>query len=757
MNKFLITILLVIAGPCVFAQQILQGSVSDLQTNQPLSGATIRNASHAVIAAADGAFSIPFINGDSLTISHIGYETKKLQITNPGKFLKVTLIPSSLFLNEVIVAGYESNRKLLQTAAGIGVITKNELNRNSNVSLQPALNAIPGVHMDQSHPEDARISIRGVGIQSNFGIRNLKVYLNDIPLTEANGFTRIEGLDISTLGRVEVIKGPASSIYGAALGGVLLFRTEKAPYNETSIEQSVMAGTYGLFRTSTTFRSATDHANLVATYGYQKLSGYRQWSDDNRNFISATGQFYPNQKQTVFFFINHSSQNAHIPGAIDSIQFAQHPRLADSTTFSKKAGRYQTWTRAGLAHSYKFSDHFTNVTSVNLGFFALDHPLAFAYIHGTYQSFGGRTRFSYSTKEGKIKTRITVGAEYLNGIYLNKYYENNEGTEGPLTQDQQTTAVQYALFGQAELEFPGNTLLTLGASNSGQSYHLKDFLKKDGTDFTGEKIFHPRISPRIALLKTFQEQLSVYATVSSAFMPPVDYEISLPDGGISKDVRAVTGVNYEIGSRGWLFSKNLAYDLSVYKLRLSNELIPQTVAPYQVVYVNTGKTDHNGVELSLSWTAIHSQEKSISLLKPYLAYSHNHFIFKSYSLDGNRYDGNKLTGISPNMLTLGLDGSTRPGFYLHTSVYYQDAFPMTDDNTKFNNAYAVWNSKIGFKKMIGHFDVDMYGGLDNIPDAVYASYIELNASPASPGAPPKFYNPSPRRNFYAGVSIKYIL
>lgn len=741
-----------------FSQSTVRGQVLDIQTNQPLEGATVTNGKASTLSQSNGEFVLQNISPeDSITISYLGYASQTLSNPSQNRFLKIQLTPSTIALNEVIVSGYESNRKLLETSGSIALITHSDLNRNNNVSLLPVLNKIPGVQVDQSHSEDARISIRGVGIQSNFGIRNLKVYLNDIPLTEANGFTRIEGIDISTLGRAEIIKGPASSIYGAALGGVLLFQTERAPYNQTSIEQSALVGTYGLFRTNTTFRSGTDNANITATYGYQKLDGYRNWSSDERNFISATGQFTPNENQTISIFLNHSQQNAHIPGAIDSVEFANDSSKADSTTLSKKAARYEKWTRAGISHKYRFNDHLTNVTSLHLGFFTLDHPLAFAYIRGTYQSFGGRTHFLYSNKFGNIETRFILGAEYLNGLYVNKYYENNLGKEGVITQDAQTTAVQYSFFGQAEIEFPRKIILTIGGSNSAQLYRLKDFLKPDGNDFSGNKNFHPSITPRIALLKKWQNNIALYATVSSAFMPPVDYEITLPGGGINKNLHAVKGVNYEVGSRGELFNKKIRYDISLYDLKLNNELIPQTIAPYQTIYVNAGKTNHKGLEASLDFIAVKNDHGFLSLLQPYITYTFSDYTFTDYVLDEKTFNGNKLTGISPNILNVGVYAHFKSGIYMNGSWYYRDQFPITDDNIHYNKSYSVVDAKIGFKKLLGKFQIDIYAGINNALDEKYASYIDLNAASYYPGMLPKFYNPSSRRNYYGGASLKFII
>src|SRR5690606_24425122 len=127
--------------------------------------------------------------------------------------------------------------------------------RGSAVSLQSAFNSIPGVRMDQSTLSEARISIRGNGVRSSYGIRNIKIYVNDIPITEADGTTRIEAIDVNSIGRAEIIKGPASSIYGAGTGGVINLKLQRSPYQEQSLEATGLIGAYGLHRLATTYRN----------------------------------------------------------------------------------------------------------------------------------------------------------------------------------------------------------------------------------------------------------------------------------------------------------------------------------------------------------------------------------------------------------------------------------------------------------------------------------------------------------------------
>ena len=118
-------------------------------------------------------------------------------------------------LEEVTVRAFEQNRKLMQVPAAIISINKNQLNRNLNTNLLPAINSNPGIKMEERSPGSYRMNIRGSSLRSPFGVRNVKTYYNDIPYTDPGGNTYLNQLGFYNIQSLEVIKGPGSSLYGA--------------------------------------------------------------------------------------------------------------------------------------------------------------------------------------------------------------------------------------------------------------------------------------------------------------------------------------------------------------------------------------------------------------------------------------------------------------------------------------------------------------------------------------------------------------
>src|ERR1700691_5569686 len=112
-------------------------------------------------------------------------------------------------LNEVVIKAYEQNRKLIDVAAPVAVTGQAQLNRYSNMSILPALNITPGVSMEERSPGSYRLNIRGSSLRSPFGVRDVKIYLDDIPLTDPSGNTYLNELSFYNFQSAEIIKGPA--------------------------------------------------------------------------------------------------------------------------------------------------------------------------------------------------------------------------------------------------------------------------------------------------------------------------------------------------------------------------------------------------------------------------------------------------------------------------------------------------------------------------------------------------------------------
>ncbi len=781
MKKLLLACSLLLSAAVLHAQQMLSGKVTDRETGAVIPNATVTvTGTHTVTQTnKNGVFEIKApATGLGLTVSYMGYETQQVKLSADASFVGIQLSGNSNSLNTVTVTGYESNRRLLETAGAVALLSTRDLQRNSQTDLLPILNTVPGVKMEEEAPGDFKISLRGSALRDPYGLRNIKVYWNDIPLTSPdNSASHSLSFDPGQIGSIEIIKGPAGSIYGAGTGGVVLLKNDKPKFDENSLTAGFTGGSFGLARSSVTYKTSTDNFNLSANYVHQTYDGYRQNEWSNKDAVNVFGQFYASAKRTITVIANHDEGNFGIARSVDTAWAMNTPRKAVQFALDNKTGvNKYTYTLVGLAQDYKFSSLFSNTTSIYTDFQTLNHPYGQSvYYNGFLKSstggYGGRTRFTFAPKLGSVQSRFTVGDELqVENLLSGTYNITNDvpGTwpePGALQSSNQIVSNANVLFAQAEFDLPAHFLVTLGSSVNSLSYHVTDLVPQSAAhnNYSGVRDFSSTVSPRVALVKTFNQNVAAHASVSYGFSPPSLSEVNNGDGTFNNTLKAEKGVNYELGFRGAVLNEALNFDASVYQMNLTNAILPYYLASGRSNYRNAGATWQKGLELSLYYLAIHDANQAVTLLKPWVTYAYSDYHFKDYieesynstsqSIVQTNNSGKKVTGVAPHMLNAGIDLETKPGVYFNTVLNYISRTPVNDKNTYYQHAYTLLAGKIGYRIPVKQFLIDVFAGGNNLLNAKYSSWVNFNADASS--NPPQFYNPSPGINFYGGATLKY--
>ncbi len=199
-----------------------------------------------------------------LTFSKAGAQVKQDTIKSvPGNKLR-----------EVVIHPYFSIQPLIRATGTISIVDTAILDKQQGTSLLPALNAVPGLRMEERSPGSYRLSIRGSLLRSPFGIRNVKIYLDEFPLTDAGGNSYLNALDVAGIAKIQVLKGPQSSIYGANSGGVILIQ----PGTSTEPVLQLQGGSFGLFKENAAVGQQWKKYLLNITQAYQRSDGYRDHS-----------------------------------------------------------------------------------------------------------------------------------------------------------------------------------------------------------------------------------------------------------------------------------------------------------------------------------------------------------------------------------------------------------------------------------------------------------------------------------------------
>ncbi len=752
-----------------FGQITLSGKIADSQTRTPLPGATyVISTPDSIPGAmqatdAGGNFSVTAVDENAvLQTGHLGYESQSILVKEFINGSTIYLQPGNIQLTEVVVTGYETERKLLETAGAISLLTPKDMQRFSNTSLVPVMNTLPGVRMEERSPGSYRFSIRGSLIRSPFGVRNVKFYWNEIPLTDAGGNTPLNAIDFNTVGRVEVIKGPAGSLYGAGTGGVVILQSPRASGNESSVGVTGLVGSYGLRGINTMVQSGSEKNNVVVTYGHQESDGYRENSVMRRDMVNLRTQFFVDNKRTLAINSFYSDLFYETPGGITQAQMEKNDRLSRQPTatlpgsIQQRASIRQKLFNLGVAQTYQWNEHWSNTTSLYGTFTEFANPFITNYEERTEQGLGGRTRTTYTFTWGPVRNRLTAGGEMQRSFTDMQNYGNRGGEPDTLQTDDEITSFQYFAFGQWEAELPANIILTAGGSYNRLQYRFRRL--SDVPSFRQNRQFSPVLSPRIALLKTFYQQMAVHGSVSYGFSPPTIQEIRPSEGTFNTNLQAEKGVNYEAGFRGSAWKNRITFDINTFFMQLSQTIVRRSTESGAEYFVNAGRTDQKGVEAAASVMLIGPGPSGagstgfFSQVRISGSYTHHSFKYKAYQQGEVNYTGKRVAGIAPNVAVVGIDAATKPGLYTNITFSFTDFIPLNDANTAFANDYALLGGRLGFRRSFGkHLDLDLYAGVDNALDEKYSLGNDLNALGN------RYFNPAARINYYSGLSVKYRL
>ena len=183
----------------------------------------------------------------------------------------------SSVLEEIIVTATRIEQPLERVTAAVSVIGQDDIQlARQQLGLDESLARVPGLFMQNRYnfAQDLRLSIRGFGARANFGIRGVKILVDGIPETLPDGQGSVDGIDIGATSQIEVLRGPSSSLYGNASGGVISVTTEEPP-SETQGMVRVSAGDYGFRKIQAKLGGQTDSIGYMISLSDSEVDGYR--------------------------------------------------------------------------------------------------------------------------------------------------------------------------------------------------------------------------------------------------------------------------------------------------------------------------------------------------------------------------------------------------------------------------------------------------------------------------------------------------
>ena len=670
------------------------------------------------------------------------------------------LSDSVQLLNEVVVKGFETNRKLLETPASVSILNQRAIQRYSTISLVPAFNTVPGVRMEERSPGSYRLSIRGSLLRSPFGIRNIKIYMDDIPFTDAGGNTYLNLIDPNVLGSAEILKGPASSLYGAGTGGAVILNEPTLVDNLSTDKTSgrfkvqLQGGSYGLFGEHAQWRMNKNNYGLQLTQTHQQSDGYRDNSRLRKDVVHFADQSNISKKDELKFHLLLADLYYQTPGGLNLAQWQANPKLSRQATqtlpsaIQQKIAIYNKTIFTGLSNAFHFSDKLSNVSSVVFNYTDFKNPFITNYEKRKETSRGLRTKFIYAAQAGAMPLKLIAGGEWQTTFAHIDNYGNKNGVADTVQSKDEVNAYQRFYFAQADLDITSQLLFSAGVSHNGFTYH---YIRTSDDPATPKKIkkFDPVLSPRFALLYKATSQFSVRASVSKGFSAPTMAEVRPSEGSFFEDLQPEYGWNYEAGVRGDLLKHHLQIDVNVYEFNLTNAIVRRVADNGGEYFVNAGGTQQKGLEAAVAYYLFRDKKQFISSLKIWSSLTLNDYNFKNYKMGNADYTNHELTGVPKEIWVSGIDIETIKGFYLNTTYNYTSKLPLTDANNFYAADYHLLQCKLGYKHAFKKTMMEVFAGADNILNENYSLGNDINA------VGNRFYNAAPLRNYFAGIGVGF--
>ncbi|WP_298545777.1 TonB-dependent receptor [uncultured Aquimarina sp.] len=755
--KNLLLLLFTILISLMTNAQTIEGIVYNIDTNEPLFDVNIieKNSTNGTTTDVNGGFQLQVTSENTtINISHLSFTTlsRKLTAKDFQSTQKFYLHPSAHQLSEVQLRAYNSNEELINVPAAVGVVSAKNLKQASVYGLEDAFNTIAGVRVEAQDASNTRISIRSTGYRAGFGLRNVKVYFDEVPLTEASGFTWLGGIQPAMLQSAEIIKGPGSSLYGSGTAGVVLLNSPKI--KNTTVELQSTIGSYNLYNQLVKATVSKGNTGIGLVYNQVNTDGYREHSEDKSRSLLLNG--YSQSKNDVnklSWLLLYKDQDSDLAGPLTLESLANDREAANPAFAANNAGRDQKQLRLGLTYDFSIWDAFRNKTTVFLAAGDFDFVLPPFLMFAENRNYGVRSHFESPEIFEEMPTILRAGLEYQQSELRNVRYANQNGTLGNQILDIKENSRQTNVFFQMDSQLSKKWKLQAGASLNFVNFSTINLLNNATEDNLD---FDTNFSPRIALSYFPSSHLAIHGSVSTGFSPPSAQETRLQNGQINTKLEPEIGTNYQLDIKGFALDHKLNYDISVFHYKGNDELVNLTLSDNTTVTRNASETIKSGIELTASYLLYESPNGFLRQAVFNTSSGFYNYEFQDYIIEnGDSFDGNRITGAPEQEVNVGLAIKFPYRINLSSQYKYVGDIPLNDGNTVFADSFSTFDLQLRHQfQLAENFTLKSQVLWNNIFDEVYNSFFALNA--AAPPQSPAYYYPAYLNNLQVSIGLQYI-
>jgi len=662
-----------------------------------------------------------------------------------------TAADSLLTLKNITVTAYTNEQtKLKDVASAVSLLDQSDLQRFDQISIVSSLNTVAGVSMEERSPGSYRLSIRGSALRSTFGIANIRIYWDDIPLTNADGTSYLNLIDMNDLQSIEIIKGPPSSLYGASTGGALLLHSamNTPDYQKNYFNASLVGGMNGELNEQTQWSNqGTDFFSNIQQ-SHQQQNGYRSYSGLNRDVVkwNAKWKITPKQSLSILAFYSHLSVQS--PGGLTLAQLDQDPTQARAVDVQDHISNTTSAPFLGILYKAVIAKNFTNTTSIVTSYTDFTNILQTAYYTSSEWNYMARSVFKYAMQHKGYDLQMLAGGEYAYNPSQVNSFGNNMGSPDTMQFHDLARITQYFVFAQANLLLGKRFSIQTGISRN-LTHYWYDRTTVDTLPYPLLENAGPIVTPRIGFSYGLNNHVSVYVTAEKGYSPPTLTEILPATGHFYNGLQPEYGWNYETGIKGSILNNKLDINAAIYYFALKDAIVQEQDSNNVQYYVNAGSTVQKGVELELKYYAIQRRNDLFKIFNISNSVTYQPYYFNQFTIDSSNFSGNRITGVPRFTDVTAIDIKTRQNYFATIILNCVSSIPLNDSNTVYAKPYQLLQIKFGREFNLKKYLVSAYLGIDNVLDENYSLGNDINAFDGH------YFNPAPKINFFIGGKVQF--
>jgi len=647
---------------------------------------------------------------------------------------------STITLNDVSVEAFKIETLKNKAPYSISVLDFSKTQRISQqLSLQEYIEGIPGLFSlnANNYAQDLRISIRGFGARSAFGIRGIKIIIDGIPETTPDGQGQLDNLPVGLINKIEVLRGPSASIYGNASGGVIYINTLDSLSGESNSIRSSL-GSYNFKSFQFTSFLSNKNTKAIIYLNNTQTDGYRFHSSVKQRIFNIKLKHKYSSNSVINAQFNYTnSPIAQDPGGltleeVESNRKQARQRNVDYNTFEKidqlKIGF--NWMK-----KFNLKWNLNSYAFISTRDFYGKLPFEFGGIIDLDRKYYGLgSRLTFTKNNQNLFHQFQFGLESAFQNDTRNRFLNLKGTKGENVFSQVEGFDNFSFYFLDEFRF--------------NNWNFKSSVRFDnlsiGVDsFVLNKDYNV-VNPSFGLSKEIKNNQYIFINFSTSFETPTLSELSSnPDGqeGFNLELEPSTAYNYELG---WKISKsNFFMEANLFYIKSSNEILPYELEdfPGRSFYNNTGATKRIGLELfaQLNWKDFQIQG---SVTKAKYSFDDSEIVNKSFK-------SNDLPGIPRNQLFLNIIHTSKNDWITKITFENIGRFYANSSNTVMIDSYQKTRFQTGKSLNYKWGKIDVFGGINNVLNLKYYDNIRLNAFGS------RHYEPAPLRNIFTGFSFSF--